>query len=139
MAEENNTPACQNEIRSRNDLSFTDFGSRTADKNWTVPHDENTNFDNCARLGGYFFSEIAALAASNESEAFDAIRFALLSHGWQPSFGIEVGFAAELAAAAMVGLRTIREGADLYDYASKKKRLMYGEAVPLKNNKLKGR
>lgn len=104
-------------IKSRTDLSFTNFESGGNACNWSVPHDNEAYWHNDIKMGEYLFAEVAKLAENNELEAFDAISFAMNNPGWKTNgWGIEKGFSMGLAAAAIIGLRFLRQGAENFDY-----------------------
>jgi hypothetical protein len=95
-------------IKSRDDLSFTvrDVEGRLI--NWPrnnpgVAADWQKGID-------FFECEVHNLATHDETEAFDAIRFALAGMGGRYTC-LEIGFIEHVALAAMVGLRALREGA----------------------------
>ncbi|AMS13168.1 hypothetical protein A3218_02125 [Pseudomonas chlororaphis] len=58
---------------------------------------------------GFFESEISALAAFDETEAFHAIEFAITGMGGRYT-NLEIGFAESVARAAVLGLRAMRSG-----------------------------
>ncbi len=95
-------------IRSRDDLSFTvrDVEGRLV--NWPrnnpgVAADWQKGID-------FFECEVRDLANHDETEAFNAIRFALVGMGGRTT-NLELGFIERVALAAMVGLRALRDGA----------------------------
>lgn len=112
----------KSDITSRMDLSFT----ATSDapgivSNWNVPHNDGSYWGDTVPIGRRYFSEIGELAAVNERDSFYAILTAINSPEWNHAeggcgFGIEHGFSEDLAAAAVIGLRAMREGAKHYDY-----------------------
>ncbi|WP_432217482.1 hypothetical protein ACREYJ_21085 [Pseudomonas kribbensis] len=98
-------------IRSRDDLSFTvrDVEGRLV--NWPrnnpgVAADWQKGID-------FFECEVRDLANHDETEAFNAIRFALVGMGGRTT-NLELGFIERVALAAMVGLRALRDGAQLF-------------------------
>lgn len=95
--------------------------------NWDVPHDWNGSWHVGIEVGRRHFAEVAELAAHDEQEAFGAIECALLkfqSGGW----GIETGFAIEVARAAVVGLRALRDGSQqIYSHAALESLLAVGQ------------
>lgn len=110
-------------IASRDDLSFTRRDENGGMQNWSVPHDQAACWHNGKQIGAHLFTEVEALAANDEDEAFDAICFAMNNPGWQPfGWGIETGFSESLAAAAIIGLRAIREGVVRYDFEAQRKK-----------------
>jgi hypothetical protein len=95
-------------IRSRDDLSFTQRDDVGRLVNWPrnnpgVAADWQKGID-------FFECEVRDLATHDETEAFDAIRFALVGMGGRYTC-LEIGFIEHVALAAMVGLRALREGA----------------------------
>ncbi|MBH3408770.1 hypothetical protein I5P86_27265 [Pseudomonas glycinae] len=95
-------------IKSRDDLSFTmrDVEGRLI--NWPrnnpgVAADWQKGID-------FFECEVRDLANHDETEAFNAIRFALVGMGGRTT-NLELGFIERVALAAMVGLRALRDGA----------------------------
>ncbi|MGP6460691.1 hypothetical protein [Pseudomonas parakoreensis] len=95
-------------IRSRDDLSFTQRDDAGRLINWPrcnygVPGDWERGI-------ACFDAEIAELAAYDETEAFNAIRFALVGMGGRTT-NLELGFIERVALAAMVGIRALRDGA----------------------------
>lgn len=105
----------QSGVLSRDDLSFTKRDNVGRLDNWVVPHDKEGNWSAGREIGFLCFSEVAELASRDESEAFDAIKFAMNSSGWKAAgWGIEFGFSEALARAAIVGLRALRNGVDPY-------------------------
>ncbi|WP_085730382.1 MULTISPECIES: hypothetical protein [unclassified Pseudomonas] len=95
-------------IRSRDDLSFTvrDVEGRLV--NWPrnnpgVAADWQKGID-------FFECEVRDLANHDETEAFNAIRFALVGMGGRTT-NLELGFIERVALAAMVGIRALRDGA----------------------------
>jgi len=95
-------------IKSRDDLSFTvrDVEGRLI--NWPrnnpgVAADWQKGID-------FFECEVRDLATHDETEAFDAIRFALSGMGGRYTC-LELGFIERVALAAMVGIRALRDGA----------------------------
>jgi hypothetical protein len=109
-------------ITSRRELSFV----ATSDEpgivsNWKVPHDKGGYVGDTVPIGHRHFSEVAELAEVNEHQAFYAILAAINSPEWNHTkdgtgWGIECGFTERLAAAAVIGLRAMREGAEPYPY-----------------------
>ncbi|WP_028240523.1 hypothetical protein [Stutzerimonas azotifigens] len=107
-------------ITSRNDLSFTGL---TADNpprriNWApvrVPlqRDQwNKEYD----LGLGMAEEVRALHTANEMDAFLAIQLAFNDPAWKVTgAGAELGFAAGIAALAIVGMRALEQGAAPFD------------------------
>jgi hypothetical protein len=95
-------------VRTREDLSFTQRDVEGRLINWPrnnpgVAADWQKGID-------FFECEVRDLATHDETEAFDAIRFALVGMGGRYTC-LETGFIEQVALAAMVGLRALREGA----------------------------
>jgi hypothetical protein len=117
-------------IRSRDDLAFTVRDDNNGMINWRVPHDHNGNWHDGLDIGYSHFNEVAELASNNELDTFLAVRFALsgsieFKRGLTTEFqnggwGIEDGFAEEVARAVIDGLRARRAGATPYDEKAKK-------------------
>lgn len=103
-------------ITCRDDLSFT---CRTADErqiliNWmpvrVSPQPNQWNLE--YRLGEAMADEVRTLHAADEEAAFEAIQFAITSQTWSTrGYGAESGFAAAVAALAVVGMRALQAGA----------------------------
>jgi hypothetical protein len=96
-------------INDRDDLSFTARDGMGRLTNWPrnnpgVPADWQKGID-------YFEVEVRDLALHDETEAFDAIRFALCGMGGHYT-SLEIGFIDRLARAAVIGLRALRDGAE---------------------------
>jgi len=96
------------DVKSRDDLSFTVRDGEGRLINWPrnnpgVAADWQKGID-------FFECEVRDLANRDETEAFDAIRFALCGMGGRYTC-LELGFIERVALAAMVGLRALREGA----------------------------
>jgi len=53
--------------------------------------------------------EVSSLAAFNETEAYEAIQFAIVGMGGRATC-LEIGFAQQIAKAAVLGLRAMRNG-----------------------------
>ncbi|MCY1271092.1 hypothetical protein D9M68_361270 [compost metagenome] len=102
-------------IACRDDLSFT---GRTADDrghmiNWApvrVPTQRdqwNIEF----RLGEGMVEEVGELCSVDERAAYHSIRFAMTAPTWRVcGAGAESGFAAAVAALAVLGMRALRSG-----------------------------
>jgi hypothetical protein len=114
------------EISTRRDLSFTATSDDPGIKsNWYVEHDSSGYWGDTVLRGRRYFSEIAELASKDELEAFHAMLFAITAPGWNHTdvgigYGIEHGFSERLAAAAIIGLRAMRDG--MSPYAPEKER-----------------
>jgi len=95
-------------IRTRDDLSFTARDVQGRMVNWPR---NNPGVAADWEKGMYFFDqEVSALAAFDETEAFHAIQFAIMGMGGRYT-NLEIGFAERVAAAAVVGLHAMRDGA----------------------------
>ena len=110
-------------IASRSDLSFTATSDEPGIRsNWNVPHDPKGYWGDTVPIGRRYFGEIAELAEHDEESAFIALLTAINGPEWNRSsdggcgWGIEHGFTQELAAAAIVGLRVLRDGANPFQY-----------------------
>ena len=109
-------------ITTRRDLSFT----ATSDapgivSNWNVPHDKGSYCGDTVPIGRRYFAEVEELAITDEHDAFLAMLTAINSPEWNHTaegtgWGIERGFTEQLAAAALIGLRAMRDGAEPYDH-----------------------
>ncbi len=117
-------------IRSREDLSFARYDKDGHWRNWSV-EPRCRQWEDGIERGEAFFREVAELAAHDEDEAYDALRF-VFGRGWASSTngssqwstghpGEETGFAAALARAALDGLRARRGGAEPFDPDRKQK------------------
>ncbi|WP_147364303.1 hypothetical protein [Burkholderia pseudomallei] len=108
------------EISTRCDLSFTATSDNPGiNSNWYVAHDPNGYWGDTVPIGRRYFSEVAELAAKDELEAFHAMLYAITAPGWNHTsagvgYGIEHGFSERLAAAAIIGLRAMRNGVSAY-------------------------
>ncbi|GBH28732.1 hypothetical protein [Burkholderia vietnamiensis] len=115
------SPVTDLEIATRRDLSFTATDDSPGIRsNWNVSHDMNGYWHDSVRVGRRYFAEIAELAAKDEEEAFDAVLYAIMAREWNHTpdgagWGIEHGFSERLAAATILGLRAMRNGAAPYD------------------------
>ena len=110
-------------IACRDDLSFT---GRTADEyghliNW-APARVPTQLNQWGieyRLGEAMAAEVQALHSADEAAAYNAICFAISSLNWKVGGrGAESGFAAGVAALAVVGMRALQAGAAPFDASS---------------------
>ncbi|CAI8866116.1 hypothetical protein [Pseudomonas chlororaphis] len=96
-------------IHTREDLSFTKRDDAGRLINWPrnnpgVPADWEKGI-------ACFDDEITEMAAHDETEAFNAIRFAIVGMGgWYTN--LEIGFIDRVARAAVIGLRALRDGAE---------------------------
>lgn len=103
-------------ISSREHLSFTATSDAPGIRsNWSVPHAKDSYWGDTVPIGRRYFAEVAELASGDEKKAIAAIVHAITSPEWNHTedgcgWGIEQGFSEELAEAAVIGLRAIREG-----------------------------
>ena len=100
------------DIKTREDLSFTKRHPEGRLINWPqnnpgVPADWKKGM-------ACFDDEITELAAHDETEAFDAIQFALSDMGGRYT-NLEIGFIDRVARAAVIGLRAMRNGAEQFE------------------------
>lgn len=95
-------------IQDRDGLSFTKRDDAGRLINW--PKNNRGKASDAAKGRAFFDSEIAALACSSEKEAYNAIQSAITGMGGRYTC-LEHGFAESVARAAVLGLRSIREGA----------------------------
>ncbi len=103
-------------IHTREDLSFTCRDEKGCLVNWEVPHDPKAKWGNGRLIGRRMFEEVEAMAATNELDSFHAMVFAMNSTNWNNcGAGIETGFSEAMAAAAILGIRTLLAGADRFD------------------------
>lgn len=108
------------DIKSRDDLSFTKRDENGGLNNWVVPHDKEGNWHAGVETGFLHFAEVAELASHDETDAYHAMQFAMNDLGWKSSgWGIECGFSEAMARAAIVGLRALRSGAEVFIPADK--------------------
>lgn len=103
-------------VTCRDELSFTTREEYNRMNNWIVHALRGTHWEPNIETGRGLFDEIAKLAESNELDAYLAMQTAVTAPEWKPTNGIEYGFAQHLAAAAIIGLRAIREGSVPYDF-----------------------
>lgn len=117
-------PPPKNQIKTRDDLSFTKRDEEGRLINWSLSHDKGDLWGETYALGQRFMDEIAELAMHNEREAYLAIQFALsgqeFRHGAETHFsnsgwGQECGFVEAIARAAIDGLRRRSEGGIPFD------------------------
>lgn len=98
-------------ITCRDDLSFTtrdDCGRMT---NW--PQNNPGVAGDFAR-GTACFDEVAMLAGADETDAFHAIKSAMIDMGGRTT-NLELGFVESVARAAVLGLRAMRNGASRFE------------------------
>ncbi|MFU2327755.1 hypothetical protein [Pseudomonas sp. NFX98] len=96
-------------IRTRDDLSFTARDVRGILVNW--PRNNPGVATDWEKGKTFFDHEVSALAAFDETEAFEAIQFAITDMCGRCTC-LELGFAERIAAAAVLGLRAMRNGED---------------------------
>ncbi len=94
-------------IRTRDDLSFTARDVQGRMVNW--PRNNPGVAADWKKGMSFFDQEVSALAAFDETEAFHAIQFAIMGMGGRYT-NLEIGFAERVAAAAVLGLRAMRDG-----------------------------
>lgn len=94
-------------IRTRDDLSFTARDVQGLMVNW--PRNNPGVAADWEKGMAFFDKEVSALAAFDETEAFHAIQFAIMGMGGRDT-NLEIGFAQQVAAAAVLGLRAMRNG-----------------------------
>ena len=94
-------------VRTRDDLSFTarDWGGRLI--NW--PRNNPGVASDWAKGMAYVDQEVSSLAAFDETQAYEAIEFAILGMGGRATC-LEIGFVQQIAKAAVLGLRAMRNG-----------------------------
>lgn len=100
------------QTKTRDDLSFTRRDSKGRMINW--PRDNPGVAADWAKGRAFFDDEVFTLASHDETEAYDAIRFAIMGMGGRYT-NLEMGFADRIARAAVLGLRAIREGAEHFE------------------------
>lgn len=94
-------------ICTRDDLSFTARDAQGRMVNW--PRNNPGVAADWEKGMTFFDQEVSALAAFDETEAFHAIQFAIMGMGSRYT-NLEIGFAQRVAAAAVLGLRAMRNG-----------------------------
>ena len=99
-------------IQTRDDLSFTRRDTEGRLINWPT-NNPGVSAD-WAKGVAYFEKEVADLAENNETGAFHAIEFAITGMGGHYTC-LEFGFAEAIARAAILGLRTMRGGAEKFE------------------------
>lgn len=111
-------------LTTRDDLSFTkrvardDFHELPPTLcNWAPPPEPHQRgaWGRGLEIGRAMVSELAELAKHDETEVFNAIRFALTSPTWRPGWGAEMGFSNEVARLAVVGLRHLAAGSVAFE------------------------
>ncbi|WP_328186878.1 hypothetical protein [Marinobacter sp. OP 3.4] len=107
-------------IECRDDLSFTGrvfSGKFTVMDNWLPPRlpTQIGQWHREKAMGYDMAGEIMRLREEDEHAAHEAMKFAFESDGWRTGGeGIECGFAEAIAALAIVGMRAIAGGAEMY-------------------------
>ena len=96
-------------IRSREHLSFTKRDPEGRLINW--PRNNPGVAADWQKGIEFFEGEVFELATHDETEAFNAIQFAIAGMGARTT-NLELGFIERVALAAMVGLRALRDGAE---------------------------
>ncbi len=99
-------------IETRDDLSFTALDAEGRMINW--PRNNPGLPADWQKGMAFVDDELHSLASHDETEAFDAIRFAILGMGGR-STNLELGFVDRLARAAVLGLRAMRGGAGQFE------------------------
>jgi hypothetical protein len=101
-------------ITCRADLSFVERDSEGRSINWNIVHDRQEVWGENFVIGQGFMSEIAELSSSDETEAYNAVRFAIqgfISGGW----GQECGFSEAVARCVIDGLRHRKSGQESFE------------------------
>jgi hypothetical protein len=98
-------------ILCRDDLSFTKRNERGRMVNW--PQNNPGVAADWEKGIAFFDSEIAELSAVDETEAYDAIKFAITDMGGSTT-NLELAFVDAVARAAVLGLRAIRNGTERF-------------------------
>lgn len=99
-------------IRSREHLSFTKRDPEGRLINW--PRNNPGVAADWQKGIEFFEGEVFELAAHDETEAFNAIQFAIAGMGARTT-NLELGFIDRVARAAVLGLRVIRGGAARFE------------------------
>ena len=94
-------------VRTRDDLSFTARDSEGRLINW--PRNNPGVASDWAKGIAFFDQEVSALAAFDETAACEAIQFAISGMGGRTTC-LELGFVQQIAKAAVLGLRAMRNG-----------------------------
>ncbi|MGY3172402.1 hypothetical protein ACVWYU_001779 [Pseudomonas sp. TE12234] len=94
-------------VQTRDDLSFTVRDPLGRMVNW--PRNNPGVAADREKGMTYFDHEVSALASFDETEAFHAVQFAIIGMGGHYT-NLEIGFAQRVAAAAVLGLRAMRNG-----------------------------
>lgn len=99
-------------ILCRDDLSFTKRDDEGRLINW--PRNNPGVAADWKKGIAFFDSEIAELAANDETAACHAIEFAILGMGGSTT-NLEISFAESVARAAILGLRAMRSGTQRFE------------------------
>lgn len=99
-------------ITCRDDLTFTSRDDCGRMVNW--PRNNPGVAADWGKGIAFFDSEIAELAANDETAAFHAVKFAITGMGGRYTC-LEIGFAESVARAAVLGLRAMRNGAQRFE------------------------
>jgi hypothetical protein len=104
------------QITTRDDLSFTQRDSEGRLINW--PRNSPGVAADWQRGLGFFDDEVCGLASLDETEAYNAIRFAIAGMGVH-STNLEIAFIDRAARAAILGMRSMREGSESFEPVDK--------------------
>ncbi len=99
-------------IKSRDDLSFTTRDVEGRLINW--PRNNPGVAEDWDKGIAFFDTEVSCLASHDETEAFNAIMWAIIGMGGRYT-NLELGFVDRVARAAALGLRAMREGATPFE------------------------
>ncbi|HEX4549916.1 hypothetical protein [Pseudomonas sp.] len=94
-------------IQTREDLSFTQRDPEGRLINW--PRNNPGVAEDWDKGLAFFDTEVSCLASHDETEAFNAIMWAIIGMGGRYT-NLELGFVDRVARAAVLGLRAMREG-----------------------------
>ncbi|WP_339465539.1 hypothetical protein [Pseudomonas capeferrum] len=99
-------------LQTRDDLSFTQRDGEGRLINW--PRNNPGVATDWGKGIDFFEHEVAGLASNNETQAYNAIRFAITGMGGRYTC-LELGFAESVARAAIIGLRAMRNGVERFE------------------------
>ncbi|MBT2339508.1 MULTISPECIES: hypothetical protein [Pseudomonas] len=99
-------------VRTRDDLSFTARDSEGRLINW--PRNNPGVASDWEKGMAFVDQEVSSLAAFNETEAYEAIQFAIVGMGGRTTC-LEIGFVQQIAKAAVLGLRAMRNGTEQFE------------------------
>lgn len=99
-------------VRTRDDLSFTARDSEGRLINW--PRNNPGVASDWAKGMAFVDQEVSALAGIDETAAYEAIKFAISDMGGRTTC-LEIGFVQQIAKAAVLGLRAMRNGAEQFE------------------------